>query len=108
VAPPIPTTHQLPIPISRKKKPSQHYPYNPSPQLLLNTNIYIFCDGWINSEIHLLRPDSTSPKKHFPQLYRAEDEERRLLPKRQTAGWRNERKGQATEKSDNITQTSIS
>ena len=38
--------------------------------------------------------DSTSPRKHFPQIYRAEDEERRLLPKRQAAGWRNERKVQ--------------
>jgi hypothetical protein len=37
-------------------------------------------------------------KETLPQLYCAEDEERRLLPKRQTAGWRNERKGQTKDR----------
>ena len=48
-----------------------------------------FIKVWLKS-----RFDSTSPRKHFPQIYRAEDEERRLLPKRQAAGWGNERKVQ--------------
>ena len=38
--------------------------------------------------------DSTSSRKYFPKSHYAEDEERRLLPKRQAAGWRNEREGQ--------------
>jgi hypothetical protein len=37
-------------------------------------------------------------KETLPQLYCAENEERRLLPKRQTAGWRNERKGQTKDR----------
>jgi hypothetical protein len=107
VAPPIPTTHQPSILISPKKNLLVII-HNLSPQVLLN-NKYIFCDGWINSEIYLSRFDSTSSRKHFPQIYRAEDEDSCPKDKLLDGGMRGKyKKGQATEKPDNITQTSIS
>ena len=53
--------------------------------------------------------DSTSSRKHFPQIYRAEDEDSCPKDKLLDGGMRGKyKKGQATEKPDNITQTSIS
>ena len=45
MAPPTSTMHQLSILISPKKKPLRHYPYNPSPQVLLNNK---YMSQWVD------------------------------------------------------------